>query len=105
MKAYQIDQFGIENLRVVDRKMPTPSAGEVLVRLRAASLNYRDVMVVRGAYNPRMKLPAVPFSDASGEIVETGDAVTKWKVGDRVCSTVIPVWIDGGPTAEKSKTA
>ena len=105
MKAYEIEKFGIENLRVVERDVPTPAAAEILVRLHAASLNFRDVMVVTGTYNPRMKLPAVPFSDGAGEVVGIGKSVTKWKVGNRVCSTVIPGWIDGGPTAEKSKTA
>jgi NADPH:quinone reductase-like Zn-dependent oxidoreductase len=77
----------------------------VVVRLHAASLNYRDVMVASGTYNPRMERPAVPLSDAAGEVVEIGPDVTKWKIGDRVCSCVIPGWIDGGPTAEASRTA
>lgn len=105
MNAYQFERFGVENLRLVERDVPKPGANEVLVRLHAASLNYRDVMVVAGTYNPRMKLPAVPLSDAAGEVVATGQAVAKWKVSDRVCSTVIPGWLDGGPTAERSKTA
>ena len=62
-------------------------------------------MIASGIYNPRMKLPAVPFSDGAGEVVEIGEAVTKWKIGDRVCSTVIPGWIDGGASAETAKTA
>ena len=105
MKAYESAEFGIDNLSMIERDMPQPPAGEVLVRLHAASLNYRDVMVVSGTYNPRMKLPAIPFSDGAGEVVQVGEGVTKWKVGDRVCSTVISGWIDGEPTAEKSKTA
>jgi NADPH:quinone reductase-like Zn-dependent oxidoreductase len=60
---------------------------------------------VSGTYNPRMKLPAIPFSDAASEIVEVGEGVERWKVGDLVCSTVIPGWIDGGATAASSKTA
>ena len=105
MKAYQLGQFGIDDLDVVERPIPRPLQHDVVVRLRAASLNYRDMMVVKGTYNPRMKLPAVPFSDAAGEVVEIGEAVGKWRVGDRICSTVIAGWTDGGPTAEKSKTA
>jgi NADPH:quinone reductase-like Zn-dependent oxidoreductase len=105
MKAYELEQFGVENLHMVEREMPKPAANEVLVKLHAASLNFRDVMVVAGNYNPRMKLPAVPFSDGAGEVVEVGAAVTKWKIGDRVCSTVVAGWIDSGPSAEKSKTA
>ncbi|MEQ1922485.1 MAG: NAD(P)-dependent alcohol dehydrogenase [Pyrinomonadaceae bacterium] len=105
MKAYEIEQFGIDNLRIVDRETPRPAAGEVLVKLHAASLNYREVMVVSGTYNPRMKLPAIPFSDGAGEVSEIGEGVSKWNVGDRVCSTVISGWINGGPTAETAKTA
>jgi NADPH:quinone reductase-like Zn-dependent oxidoreductase len=105
MRAYQIDEFGIDRLHMVEEDVPGPGEGEVLIRFRAASLNYRDVMVVSGAYNPRMKLPAVPFSDGAGEIVEVGRGVSKWKVGDRVCPIVVQKWIDGGPTLEKSRTA
>jgi NADPH:quinone reductase-like Zn-dependent oxidoreductase len=105
VKAYEIEQFGIDSLRIVERETPRPSGGQVLVKMHAASLNYRDVMVVGGTYNPRMKLPAIPFSDGTGEIVEVGEGVSKWSVGDRVCSTVIAGWIDGGASAETAKTA
>lgn len=105
MRTYEIQQFGIENLTLVEREIPQPAPDEVLIKFHAASLNYRDLMIVSGTYNPRMKLPAVPFSDGSGEVVEVGKAVTKWKAGDRVCTTVIAGWIDGEPSAEKAKTA
>ena len=105
MKAYEIQEFGIDKLAHVELDTPSPADGEVVVKLHAASLNYRDVMVASGTYNPRMKLPAIPLSDAAGEIVEVGAGVTKWNVGMRVCSCVIPGWVSGGPTAEASKTA
>lgn len=105
MKAYVLEQFGIENLRLSEWETSRPGAGEVLIRFHAVSLNYRDLMVVNSTYNPRMKLPAIPFSDGAGEIVEIGVGVTKWKVGERVCTAVIPGWIDGEPSAEKTKTA
>ncbi len=105
MKAYEISQFGIDSLAVIEREMPVPGANEVLVKLHAASLNFRDVMVVKGQYNPKMKLPCVPLSDGAGEIVAMGEGSTKWKVGDRVCSTVIQTWLDGEPTAAKSRSA
>ncbi len=92
-------------MTLVEREIPQPAPDEVLIKFHAASLNYRDLMIVSGTYNPRMKLPAVPFSDGSGEVVEVGKAVTKWKAGDRVCTTVIAGWIDGEPSAEKAKTA
>jgi NADPH:quinone reductase-like Zn-dependent oxidoreductase len=105
MKAYEIQEFGIEKLQLVDRDVPTAAAGEVVICFHAASLNYRDVMVASGTYNPRMKLPVVPLSDGAGEIVALGAGVSKWKIGDRVCPNVIQGWIDGPPTAAKSKTA
>ena len=105
MKVYEIQEFGIDKLASVERDTPIQGPNEVLVKFHAFSLNYRDVMMVSGTYNPRMKLPAIPFSDAAGEVVALGEGVTKWKIGDRVCSTVIPAWIDGEPSAETSKTA
>jgi len=105
MRAYEIREFGIDKLAKAELDRSAPREGEVLVKIRAASLNYRDVMVASGTYNPRMKLPAIPLSDAAGEVVEIGSGVTKWKVGDRVCSCVIPGWTSGGPAAESAKTA
>jgi NADPH:quinone reductase-like Zn-dependent oxidoreductase len=105
MKAYEIREFGIDKLTQVEREEPKPGPTEVLVRMRAVSLNYRDVMVVSGTYNPRMKLPAVPFSDGSGDVVAVGDAVTKWQVGDRVMPIFAQRWFDGEPSEEKRRTS
>lgn len=105
MKAYEIAAFGIDNLRMVERADPEPGPGEVLVRLHAASLNYRDFMVVSGTYNPRMKLPAVPFSDGAGEIAAVGGGVTKWKAGDRVMPIFAQRWFDGDSSEEKRRTS
>lgn len=104
MKAFEIQQFGIENLALVERDEPQPGATEVLVKFRAASLNYRDLMMVKGAYNPKQKLPLVPFSDGAGEVVAVGEEVTRWKTGDRVCPTFFQGWIDGEITYEKART-
>ncbi len=105
MKAYEIEQFGIDNLRVVDRPKPEPGPGEVQVRFHAASLNYRDFMVVSGTYNPRMKVPAVPFSDGAGEITAVGEGVERWNVGDRVMPIFAQRWFSGGPTEEKRRSS
>ncbi len=105
MKAYEIEQFGIDNLKMVDREITEPSAGEVLVRMHAASLNYRDYMVISGTYNPRMKRPAVPMSDGAGEIVAVGDGVVKWKAGDRVMPILAQRWFDGDSSDEKRRTS
>src|SRR5687768_14534583 len=105
MKAYEIQQFGIDNLAIVERDEPQPGSGEVLVKFHAASLNYRDIMVASGTYNPRMKLPAVPLSDGAGEVSAVGDGVTKWKVGDRVMPIFAQRWIDGETSEEKRRTS
>lgn len=105
MKAFEIQQFGIENLAAVERGEPRPQANEVVVKMRAASLNYRDLMIVKGWYNPKLRMPLVPFSDGAGEIVAMGENVTRWKTGDRVCPIFTQKWIDGEPTFETARTA
>jgi NADPH:quinone reductase-like Zn-dependent oxidoreductase len=105
MKAYEVQTFGIDNLALVEREVPEPGPNEVLVRFHAASLNYRDVMVVEGQYNPRMKLPAIPFSDGAGEVAAVGTGVTRWKVGDRVTPIFVQRWIEGPVDLQKSRTA
>ena len=105
MKAYEVRQFGIDNLALVEQDEPQPEASEVVVRFRAASLNYRDLMFVKGAYNPRAKLPAVPLSDGAGEVVAVGSNVTRWRVGDRVCPIFSQGWIEGEPSSQKNRSA
>jgi NADPH:quinone reductase-like Zn-dependent oxidoreductase len=105
MKTYELNEFGIDNLVPAERDTPVPQAGEVRVKFHALSLNYRDLMLVRGEYNPRAHFPVVPFSDAAGEVVEIGEGVTKWKAGDRVCPIFAQGWTDGEFSAEKARTA
>ena len=105
MKAFEIREFGIENLVLVDQEMPRAGVGEVLVRLTAASLNYRDYMVVTGVYNPKLKRPMVPLSDGVGIVEEIGPGVTRFKKGERVAACFMQKWIDGRVTREKSASA
>ncbi len=95
MRAYTIPAFGLEHLAVTDRPDPSPGPGQVLVRVRAVSLNFRDLLVAKGLYNPRMPLPRVPCSDCAGEVVAVGDSVTAVSPGDRVCGTFMQTWTDG----------
>ena len=104
MKAYEIQQFGIENLALVERAEPSPKEAEVKVKFHAASLNYRDLMMVTGKYNPKLKTPLVPFSDGAGEVVETGEKVTKFKPGDRVTPIFMQGWHDGAIDYAKART-
>lgn len=105
MKVYEVQEFGIDKLALVDRPGREPGRGEVQVKFHAASLNYRDVMVVSGSYNPKMKLPAVPLSDGAGEITAVGEGVTRWKVGDRVMPIFAQRWFDGDSSEEKRRTS
>lgn len=105
MKSYEIQDFGIDRLKIVEREKPEPKPDEVLVRFHAASLNYRDLMMVEGSYNPNLKRPLVPFSDGAGEVVETGENVSKFKPGDRVMPIFMQGWLDGGIDYAKARTA
>ena len=105
MRVAQVPQFGIDSLEFADRPMPEPGPGQVLVRVRAVSFNYRDLLMVTGKYNPKLKLPRIPCSDGAGEIAATGQGVSTWKPGDRVAGIFMQNWIDGPPTPEKVKGA
>jgi len=86
VKAWQLDDWSIERLAVVERPQPRPGRGEVLLRMKAASLNYRDLVVLRRGYGPQTgELPLVPVSDGCGVVAEVGPGVTRVAVGDRVC--------------------
>src|SRR6185312_2771832 len=95
MRALEIQEFGIENLKLVERDVPKPGQFDVLVRLKAASLNFRDLMVTEGTYNPRLKRPMIPLSDGAGVVEAVGDSVTRVKVGDRVAGIFMQKWLDG----------
>ncbi|MEJ0001239.1 MAG: NAD(P)-dependent alcohol dehydrogenase [Verrucomicrobiota bacterium] len=105
MNAFELREFKLDQLVRTERPTPRPAAGEVLVRLRAVSLNFRDLLVVQGKYNPRMKLPRVPVSDGAGEIAAVGEGVTAWKPGDRVVIPFMPAWREGPLSAAKAASA
>lgn len=105
MKLYQIEkEFGIDELKLVDKDEPKAGPQQVVVKMRAASINYRDLLMIRGLYNPNLPLPLVPFSDGAGEVVEIGAEVTRWKPGDRVLSTFFQKWISGPITGAAAKS-
>jgi NADPH:quinone reductase-like Zn-dependent oxidoreductase len=105
MKSYEIHRFGIDELALVEGEIPTPKANEVSVKFHAASLNYRDLMMIKGLYNPRLKMPLVPFSDGAGEVVEVGESVTRFKIGDRVCPIFMQNWIESEIDSTKTRGA
>ena len=105
MKVAVVEPLGLDNLTIVQRPEPRPGDGEVLVRLRAASLNYRDLLTIEGGYGTQQKRgDLVPLSDGAGEIVEVGAGVTRWRVGDRVVGCFFARW-DGGPADEQRLAA
>lgn len=94
MQAFQLSETGISHLHAVTLADPHPAFDEVVVRQRAASLNFIDLAVASGAY-PGVALPIVPVADASGEVVEVGAGVTDWSVGDRALPHFKAAWIAG----------
>jgi NADPH:quinone reductase-like Zn-dependent oxidoreductase len=105
MRAWQISRFGLDFLEFFEKPTPTPGPGEVLVAVRAISFNFRDVLVIRGQYNPKMSLPRIPCSDGAGEVVAVGEGVTSWKPGDRVAGIFMQNWHEGPLTAARAKGA
>lgn len=105
MQAWRIPSFGIESLQLATLPDPQPGRGEVLIRIHAVSLNFRDLMITLGKYNPRMHLPRIPCSDGAGEVIAVGEGVTRVKPGDRVAGIFMQNWIDGPPDAAKIRGA
>jgi NADPH:quinone reductase-like Zn-dependent oxidoreductase len=105
MYGYPVKQFGVDRLERVELPMLQIAPGMVLIKVHAVSLNYRDLMMVKGLYNPNMALPRIPCSDGAGEVVAVGDGVGRVQVGDRVCGIFMQRWLDGPLTAERSKAA
>ena len=105
MRAWQISTFGVDSLEFVERPTPQPGPGQVLVKIRAVSLNYRDLLVVKGTYNPKLKFPRVPCSDGAGEVEAVGTGVTAWKPGDRVAGIFMQNWLTGRPNRATVKGA
>lgn len=106
MKSWQITQFtGPDSLCLVDVPDPKPGPGEVLVRIRAASLNYRDLGTTRRERPGNLPLPFTVCSDGAGEVLAVGDHVSQWKKGDRVMPTFFQVWTSGGMTREVMQSA
>lgn len=98
MKAWLLKDFGLNNLRLEEVPTPTPQPGELLVKVGAASLNYRDKAIVDGFYEPHLvPKDLIPVSDIAGTVVEVGEGVSRFKVGERVNSTLYSRWIDGAP--------
>lgn len=95
MRRWEIDAIGRENLELRTVEIPTPAPGEVLVKVAAVALNYRDKMVIETGRGLPLAFPFTPGSDLAGDIVALGSGVTRFSTGDRVISSFTPDWIDG----------
>ncbi len=107
MRVFQIEgNWGLENLRLSQRPEPVPRDDQILIRMHAASLNARDLIVpLRGYGRATGELPLIPVSDGVGTVIGLGEGVTRVKIGDRVCPTYFQGWIAGEPSAERFATA
>lgn len=100
MRSYilRAGSSSLEDLAMIEQDEPRPGPGEMLIRVRACSLNYRDQAVLTGNYfGGKVPHDQVPLSDGAGEVVETGSGVAGFKSGDRVASTFFLNWVDGSP--------
>jgi alcohol dehydrogenase len=105
MKAALVDPIGLDNLRTVELPDPQPGENDVLVALKYASLNYRDILAVNGGYGRMQKQgKLIPLSDGAGEVIAVGAKVREWKVGDRVLSCFFPDWQAGPLRLEAVRT-
>jgi NADPH:quinone reductase-like Zn-dependent oxidoreductase len=101
MRALQlVGGVGLENLKVAEIPEPAPGPHEVLISMRAVSLNYRDLLMIMGVYGGQTPLPLTPFSDGCGVVEAVGPGVTRFAPGDRVATMFFQKWISGRPTME-----
>src|SRR5271155_3703450 len=100
MKVYEIrEATGIDGVRMAERPEPDAGFGQVVIRVKAASLNYRDLAVARGAYGRGVPNPVIPLSDGAGEVAAVGPGVSRIATGDRVVGIFMQRWL-AGPTTE-----
>ncbi|HKT27940.1 NAD(P)-dependent alcohol dehydrogenase [Dyella sp.] len=100
MRSIQLTAFGLDHLKLADLPTPRPKPTEVLVRMEAASLNYRDYLLISGNLYRGVNLPIAPISDGAGTVVEVGEAVTRFKPGDRVTTFYKSRWLGGAMRPE-----
>src|SRR6266508_2962629 len=105
MRAYQLQATGIDALVKVDLPAPKPGPRQVLVKVAACSLNFRDLAIALGSYRMPTKPNLIPLSDGAGEVADVGAGVTRIRVGDRVAGCFFQRWIGGPPPADTHSSA
>jgi len=105
LKAYELQgPGGIDAMALVEKPVPVPGPGQVLVKLKAATINYRDLLTVKGGYGSRQKFPLIPLSDGAGVVESVGAGVQNFKPGDRVTGSFFEGWLGGEPSEAKMRT-
>lgn len=106
MRVFEIrDEFGIDNLKLAERPEAALQPGQTRVRVKATSLNYRDLMTVKHGGARGARLPLIPLSDGAGEVVEVGPGVSRVQPGDRVMGIFMQTWLAGEPTQAHTQSA
>jgi NADPH:quinone reductase-like Zn-dependent oxidoreductase len=102
VKAWELQgPAGFDDMKLVEKPVPVPGPGQVLVKLKAATINYRDLLTVKGGYGSRQKFPLIPLSDGAGVVESVGPNVTSFKPGDRVTGSFFEGWLGGEPSEAK----
>jgi NADPH:quinone reductase-like Zn-dependent oxidoreductase len=106
-KSYWFDRFGIDNLVLKEEEQPQLSSGQVRIKMRAASLNYRDLLMIKGLYDPKVISSGglIPLSDGAGEVIEIAPDVSRFKIGDRVAAIFMQDWLSGECAQEMARSA
>jgi len=105
LKAYELQgPGGVDAMALVEKPVPVPGPGQVLVKLKAATINYRDLLTVKGGYGSRQKFPLIPLSDGAGVVESIGAGVTAFKPGDRVTGSFFEGWLGGEPSEAKMRS-
>jgi NADPH:quinone reductase-like Zn-dependent oxidoreductase len=106
VRAWRFNEsFGQENLKIAQLPEPAAGPGQAVVKVRACSLNYRDLVVSKGGYGMAVQPPLIPLSDGAGEVLAVGTGVTRVKPGDRVAGIFMQQWIEGPPDDAKAASA
>ncbi|MCA9643838.1 MAG: NAD(P)-dependent alcohol dehydrogenase [Polyangiaceae bacterium] len=104
MRAYSIESFGHAGLALGEHEAPRAGHGELVLQMLAASLNYRDLLMLKGKYDPRQKLPLIPLSDGVGRVIAIGEGVDGFSIGERVCPIFAQEWLAGEPTKARLRS-
>src|SRR5262245_16404479 len=105
LKAWELQgPAGFDDMKLVEKAVPVPDPGQVLVKLKAATINYRDLLTVKGGYGSRQKFPLIPLSDGAGVVESIGAGVVAFKPGDRVTGSFFEGWLGGEPSEAKMRS-